>query len=102
MKRSFLVALAFLVGCGGGAQAPETATGAATNAAGAKSGKGQSQADTGDIHALSGDEIRGLTEGRALRFGRAAEKNHNPAPYFVLKYRSELALFDEQMIPAKA
>jgi hypothetical protein len=98
MKKAFLLVLASLVGCGGSAPPAETAA----SAAAAKSGKAQAQIDTGDIHALSTDEIRGITEGRALRFARAAEKNHNPAPYFILKYRSELALFDEQMIPAKA
>jgi hypothetical protein len=94
---SFLfVGVALSLGCGG--SSPPTAD--TTSPASGKSGA--AQVDTGDIHALSADEIRGLTEGRAMRFGRAAEKNHNPAPYFLLKYKSELALFDEQLIPAKA
>jgi hypothetical protein len=98
MKKGHLLVLALLIGCGGSAPPAEMATSAAT----AKSGKGQPEASAGDIHALSADEIRGYAEGRAMRFARAAEKNHNPAPYFVLKYRSELGLFDEQLIPVKA
>ncbi len=95
-------ALAFvLVGCGGGGTPAPVSP---SNGAGASSGASTTAttAATESIRALSADEIRGLTEGRALRFGRAAEKNQNPTPYFLLKYRSELALFDEQMTPARA
>jgi hypothetical protein len=90
------VGAALTLGCGG---SPPPAP-AAPNALLPKSGGADST--SGEIRALSTDEIRGIAEGRALRFGRAAEKNHNPTPYFLIKYRSELALFDEQLIPAKA
>ena len=95
----FVLALA-LVGCGGGSTpAPTTPANAA---AATQTSTTTTTAANEKIHALSADEIRGLTEGRALRFGQAAEKNQNPAPYFLLKYRTELALFDEQMTPARA
>jgi len=89
---------AFAFGCGGSAPP------AATSADAPKSGKLDARAkiaENGAIRAFSADEIRGYTEGRAMRFGRAAEKNHNPSPYFLIKYRSQLALFDVQLTPAK-
>lgn len=97
---SFALALV-VVGCGGGSTPSPVAppNGVAMNGAASTT---STTAATEAIRALSADEIRGLNEGRALRFGRAAEKNQNPAPYFLLKYRSELALFDEQMTPARA
>ena len=86
---------AFLAGCGGSTPPPATAeTQAAKTSA--------TTLDSATLHGVSADEIRGYTEGRSLRFGRAAEKNHNPSPYYILKYKSELALFDEQLTPARA
>ncbi len=95
-----LISASLLIGCGGSAPPPAAATAASLSHSG--SPRGIEAASTDEIQALSKDEIRGYKEGRAMRFGRAAEKNHNPSPYFLLKYRSELALFDEQLVPAKA
>jgi hypothetical protein len=89
-----------LIGCGGSTPPPAAATPASLTDSGSR--RGIEPASSGEIQALSKDEIRGYKEGRAMRFGRAAEKNHNPSPYFLLKYKSELALFDEQLVPAKA
>lgn len=102
MKTASLLFLggSMLLGCGG--SPPPASANAASLSNHAESQRGIDTASDGDIQALSKDEIRGYKEGRAMRFGRAAEKNHNPSPYFLLKYRSELALFDEQLIPAKA
>ena len=102
MKLSALLSVSalVLVGCGGGetTPAPVAPSSGHTSAVGVTA----TTAATEKIQALSADAIRGLTEGRALRFGRAAEKNHNPSPYFLLKYRSELALFDEQAAAGSA
>jgi hypothetical protein len=95
-----LGAAAILIGCGGGAPPPAAATAATLSEPGSQ--RAAEPTIAGEIQGLSKDEIRGYKEGRAMRFGRAAEKNHNPSPYFLLKYRSELGLFDEQTVPAKA
>jgi hypothetical protein len=95
-----LGAAAILIGCGGGAPPPAAATAATLSEPGSQ--RVAEPTIAGEIQGLSKDEIRGYKEGRAMRFGRAAEKNHNPSPYFLLKYRSELGLFDEQTVPAKA
>lgn len=89
------MSVAVLAGCGGSSPPPATAQNEAAPAS-------ATTLDSATIHGVSADEIRGYTEGRALRFGRAAEKNHNPSPYYILKYKSELALFDEQLTPARA
>ncbi len=97
MKLAAVLAMsaAVLAGCGG--STPPAATAQAASVAGSAT-----TLDSASLRGVSADEIRGYTEGRALRFGRAAEKNHNPSPYYILKYKSELALFDEQLTPARA
>lgn len=97
MKLAAVLAMsaAVLAGCGG--STPPAATAQTASAAGSAT-----TLDSASLRGVSADEIRGYTEGRALRFGRAAEKNHNPSPYYILKYKSELALFDEQLTPARA
>lgn len=91
---------ALLIGCGGSSPPPAAATAASLSDRGSQ--RAAEATIDREIQGLSKDEIRGYKEGRAMRLGRAAEKNHNPSPYFLLKYKSELGLFDEQTVPAKA
>jgi hypothetical protein len=93
-------AVAILVGCAGSSPPPAAATAASLSKS--ESHREAAATTPDEIQALSKDEIRGYKEGRAMRLGRAAEQNHNPSPYFLLKYKSELGLFDEQTVPAKA
>ncbi|MGH7284410.1 MAG: hypothetical protein ACRELY_23030 [Polyangiaceae bacterium] len=98
MKHALVSAVSFALLAGCGASTPPPPATVATSPASVAT----TTLDSAKLRGVSADEIRGYTEGRALRFGRAAEKNHNPSPYYILKYKSELALFDEQLTPARA
>lgn len=98
VRLGFAMVSVLVAGCGGSAPpAASPASAQASDGTGAPT-----SLDSATLRGVSADEIRGFTEGRALRLARAAEKNHNPAPYYILKYRSELGLFDEQLTPARA
>lgn len=54
-----------------------------------------------ELVAMPNARVRGLREGRAMDAAVVAERNHYPAPYYVLKMISQLAMFDDQIVPTR-